>query len=203
MAFTDYKTLEQALVAFEIRVQRGVILEITQDISPSETLSEDIRFALTETAYNASEEAICESIIYPILKEAWKPFKNELSLFSHKSIKANDELIGTPDYLIAKRSPLGAVVLDTPLLITVEAKRDDFETAWGQCLAQMKALQELNKSKQIDLPIYGIVSNGLAWQMAKLEQKILTQHIEIYTLTDLRKLYNTIIELVKMCKISI
>jgi hypothetical protein len=200
MAFTDFKTLEQALVAFEIRVEKGTILIVEKDLSPSDILSEDINFALTETAYNASEEAICESIIYPILKEVWKPFKNDLSLFSHKSIKANDELIGIPDYLIAKRSPLGAVVLDTPLLITVEAKRDDFENAWGQCLAQMKALQELNKSKQIDLPIYGIVSNGLAWQMAKLEQKKLTQHLEIYTLTDLRKLYNAISELVVICK---
>jgi hypothetical protein len=200
MAFTDYKTLEQALVAFNIRSEKRKILSGGQVVLPNQNLIDDIDFALNETAYNASEEAICESIIYPILREAWKPFKKELSLFSHKAINAEDTLVGIPDYLVAKRSPLGNVVLDTPLLVTIEAKRDDFENAWGQCLAQMKALSVINKTKGLEIPTYGIVSNGLTWQIARLENDVLSQHNDIYTLTDLGKLYSAIIELFSICQ---
>jgi hypothetical protein len=203
MAFTDFKSLEQALVAFEIRLEKKSILSENQSAAPSQTLIDDINFALTETAYNASEEAICESIIYPILREVWKPFRNELSLFSHKSINAGNLLVGTPDYLVAKRSPLGNVVLDTPLLITVEAKRDDFENAWGQCLAQMQAITEINTAKGLHIPVYGIVSNGLSWQIAKLYENILTQNTDIYTLTDLKKLYAVIVGLLNNCASSL
>lgn len=203
MAFTDYKTLEQALKAFEIRAEKKQILTGNYIVEPNPQLVEEINFVLTETAYNASEEAICESIMYPILKEVWKPFKTELSLFSHKSINAGNELVGVPDYLVARRSPLGNVVLDTPLLITVEAKRDDFENAWGQCLAQMKALSELNQNQGFTIPIYGIVSNGLSWQFARLENKVLSQHIDIYILTDLKKLISILSELLELCKKSI
>ncbi len=199
MAFTDFKSLEQSLVAFEIRSQKGNILSGNQNSSPSQALIDDINFALTETAYNASEEAICESIIYPILKEVWKPFRSELSLFSHKSINAGNLLVGTPDYLVAKRSHLGNMVLDTPLLITVEAKRDDFENAWGQCLAQMQAVTEINATKGLHIPVYGIVSNGISWQIAELKDDVLTQNTDIYILTDLKKLYQVIAELLANC----
>ncbi len=199
MAFTDFKSLEQSLVAFQIRSQKGNLLSGNQNALPSQTLIDDINFALTETAYNASEEAICESIIYPILKEVWKPFRAELSLFSHKSINAGNLLVGTPDYLVAKRSHLGNIVLDTPLLITVEAKRDDFENAWGQCLAQMQAITEINATKGLNIPVYGIVSNGLSWQIAELKENVLTQNSDIYTLTDLKKLFAAMVELLENC----
>ncbi len=199
MAFTDFKSLEQSLVAFQIRSQKGNILSGDQNAMPSQTLIDDINFALTETAYNASEEAICESIIYPILKEVWKPFRSELSLFSHKSINAGNLLVRTPDYLVAKRSHLGNIVLDTPLLITVEAKRDDFENAWGQCLAQMQAITEINATKGLNIPVYGIVSNGLSWQIAELKENVLTQNTDIYTLTDLEKLFAAMVELLENC----
>jgi len=38
----------------------------------------------------------------------------------------NDEFIGIPDYLSSKRSELGKIIFDFPLLAVVEAKKDGF-----------------------------------------------------------------------------
>lgn len=42
--------------------------------------------------------------------------------------------------------------------VLVEAKQDNFDAAWGQCLAEMIAAQRLNNLP--DLVIYGITCNG-------------------------------------------
>jgi hypothetical protein len=36
----------------------------------------------------------------------------------------------------ATKSELGKKVLESPLLAVVEAKKNDFEQGWGQCLAE-------------------------------------------------------------------
>ena len=53
-------------------------------------------------------------------------------------------------------------------MLFVEAKKDDFDAAWGQCLAAMIAAQRLN-----DRPacvVHGGVSNGRVWYFGKLAE---------------------------------
>jgi hypothetical protein len=38
---------------------------------------------------------------------------------------------------------LGKTVLEAPMVIVVEAKKNDFEQGWGQCLAELAASQKL------------------------------------------------------------
>ena len=75
-----------------------------------------------------------------------------------------ETLTGIADYLIAPRR----AYLKTPLLCTVEAKRDDFEKGEVRCLAEMSACQWNNKQNSLELDVYGIVSNGKVWQYYKL-----------------------------------
>ena len=89
---------------------------------------------------------------YPTLK-VWKAAGLE-----------TDTHTGIADYLIAPRR----AYLKTPLLCTVEAKRDDFEKGEVQCLAEMTACQWNNKREGLDLEVYGIVSNGQGWQFYRL-----------------------------------
>jgi hypothetical protein len=49
----------------------------------------------------------------------------------------------------------------------VEAKKDDFEGGWGQCLAAMLAAQMINGDDQLILQ--GSVSNGDVWQFGRLQ----------------------------------
>lgn len=84
----------------------------------------------------SSEASRCENVIYTILREACKKYVNQYSLWSHKSICADEILVVTPDYIIAKRSELGKNVLGFPLILITGAKQNDFTKGWGQCLAE-------------------------------------------------------------------
>jgi len=77
------------------------------------------------------------------LRETWKRH-SQLEVWSHIPIQVDEVLSGVPDYLIARKSPRGFQHLEIPLLAIVEAKREDFITGWGQCLAAMVAAQKLN-----------------------------------------------------------
>ena len=47
------------------------------------------------------------------------------------------------DSFISTRSELGKLVVGTPLIMLVEAKKNDFEIGWGQCLAELVAAQKI------------------------------------------------------------
>ena len=71
---------------------------------------------------------------------------------------ADSTLNGVPDYIFGTKSPLGKKVLGLPLVLIVEAKKNDFEQGWGQCLAELVAAQKINGT--IEKPVYGIVTDG-------------------------------------------
>ncbi len=108
-----------------------------------------------------SEAAISEFLIAPILREIWKHYDDVLLLCSHVALTVGEEFDGYPDYLFTKRTALG-LVRDKPYVLVVEAKKDDFEGDWRQCLAAMLAAQKINGNEQVILQ--GAVSNGEVWQ---------------------------------------
>lgn len=54
-----------------------------------------------------------------------------------------------------------------PYIIMSEAKKDDFEQGWGQCLIAAKAAWMINGKDGYDFDIYGIVSTGRIWEFGK------------------------------------
>nr|VFK59611.1 MAG: hypothetical protein BECKUNK1418G_GA0071005_10089 [Candidatus Kentron sp. UNK]VFK68827.1 MAG: hypothetical protein BECKUNK1418H_GA0071006_100646 [Candidatus Kentron sp. UNK] len=58
--------------------------------------------------------------------------------------------------------------LGLPYVVLSEAKKDDFEKGWGQCLMAAKTASLLNEREghRFDT-IYGIVSNGRIWEFGK------------------------------------
>ena len=79
-----------------------------------------------------------------VLREVYKGYANYYALRVKKPI-TYDVLSGTPDYFISTRSELGKLVVGTPLIMLVEAKKNDFEVGWGQCLAELVAAQKINE----------------------------------------------------------
>ncbi len=148
-----------------------------------------------------SEFAICENLIYPVLKEIWKSYCNKLTLWSHQSLVDNDNLSGFPEYILAKRSPLGKVVFDKPYLLLVEAKQDKFDEGWGQCLAEMVATQKLNENPE--MIVFGIVSNGKIWQFGKLKANIFTKNLTFYTFQDLDQLFAVVNYIFQQCELQV
>lgn len=103
-----------------------------------------------------------------------------------------------PDYVIAKRSPLGRVVFEKPYCVVVEAKQDDFEGRWSQCLAEMIAVQKINQiPEQV---VYGMVSNGKLWEFARLHELTFIRSPRTYLLSDLKPLFGALHYIFEQCK---
>jgi len=165
MAFTDFKNPKQVLTTFNLTYcEKDFIIPTAFEITPH--FQEMFTFRKTYLNTQASEAAICEMIIFPILEETFKKYVDIFTLWSHQSIHYDDVLTGIPDYLIATQSKHGKIVLGYPLLTAVEAKQNNFIKGWGQCLAEMVALQKLNDDT--NLTVYGIVTDGDKWQFGKL-----------------------------------
>jgi hypothetical protein len=200
MAFNAYKKISSVLKKFQITYQEDRFM-LTTPIELSDYFRAELSFMRKELVIDHSEAAICESLIYPLLKEVWKPHKELLMLWSHEPLKYDEDLSGVPDYLIAKRSPLGKVVFDQPYLIVVEAKKDNFSQGWGQCLAELVAAQKLNNEPQ--RCVFGMVSNGEVWEFGKLEADRFTKHLEVYTIKELDNLSGAINYLLEQCELQL
>ncbi len=192
MAYTDFKNLGQVVQTYQIKVKNTYFLPTKPSVTASEALHEDIKFAIEQGMYRASEIAIGEQLIYPILKEVWKRFfVKKLLLWSHTSFNVDNKLAGIADYLFAERTEYDNAVVGPPILVTIEAKKDNFEEGWGQCAAEMVAAMQANEGSSYK-KVYGIVSNGDKWEFAFLENNTFTKNIEYVDVLDLDKLFNAI-----------
>ncbi|NEO44287.1 MAG: hypothetical protein F6K55_09195 [Moorea sp. SIO4A3] len=200
MSFDSYKTIGEVLQEFTITAtEANYILET--DTVIREAFKEDLEFCLREFTVEESEYAICETIIFPLLKEVYRQYRDKFTLWSHKAITYDQQLTGIPDYILAKRSPLGKQIFEKPYFVAVEAKKDDFIKGWGQCLAEMIAIQKLND--QSEQTIFGIVSNGQVWQFGKLKANLYTREINNYTISDLERLYSAINYVFSQCELEL
>jgi len=118
-------------------------------------------------------------IIDAVLMEAIEKH-NTLKIWKEVFIKT-DTTKGIIDYLVAPKGK----VYQIPLLCVVEAKKDDFEKGMAQCILEMKACQWFNNKESIQIDIYGIVSNGYAWQFYKLTPKVEILESETYSKAQL------------------
>ena len=77
-----------------------------------------------------------------------------------------------------------------PLIMMVEAKKNDFELGWGQCLAEMVAAQKINDNP--DFPVYGIVTDGTSWEFGRLVGDLFTRNRTNFTLANLPILFGAV-----------
>ena len=131
-----------------------------------ETLRDNVSFALAQ----GSEKARSEFIIAPVLAEIRKIAKGEISLFSgiKFDVDKSRRLDGVCDFLISRSSYQS--ILEAPVVVGVEAKRQDFEKGMTQCIAEMIAARIFNERRNKPIKyIYGCVTIGNAWQFLALK----------------------------------
>jgi len=197
MPFTQFKSLGDVLKTYNIKYIEDNF-KIQSQIKVPKHLVTDLNFTLKNIAYDVSEASICENLIYPILRSVWMPYVDIFSLWSHKPIEYDTFLSGIPDYLISKRSDLGKIVFEVPCIAVVEAKKDDFAGGWSQCGVEMYAMQKINKN--LELTIYGIVSNGETWEFAQLSNEQFCFYTNRFDINDLKKMYNALSNVMQLCK---
>lgn len=200
MPFKLYQTMGEVLREFNITYLEDNFVQ-PYPINISDYIRAELDFNLKEVVIENSEYAVCETLIYPILREVWKNYINDFMLWSHQSLKYDDNLSGVPDYIIAQRSPLGKVVFEKPYFIVVEAKKDNFSQGWGQCLAELIAVQKLNNNPE--QTIFGIVSNGERWEFGKLYNSQFTKNLKGYNIEGLDDIFAAIAYIFEQCKLQL
>ena len=190
MAFSDFKAIPEVQERFRIRHVENDFIETENSAGPSEQFLQEFEFNREYIDVFASEGARCEAVIFPVLREVYKRYAEDYALWIKKPITYDDVLSGTPDYFISTRSELGKLVVGTPLIMLVEAKKNDFEIGWGQCLAELVAAQKINEN--MEHPVYGIVSDGTLWQIGHLVGETFTRNRTSFSVDNLPVLFGAI-----------
>jgi len=200
MGFSSYKDIGEVLKEFQITYTEANFMGETEFSIP-EYFREDLAFMMREAVVDNSEFAVCENLIYPVIKEVWKSYYSKFVLWSHRSLTYDLNLSGFPEYILTKRSPLGKFVFGKPYFLLVEAKQDKFDEGWAQCLAEMFAAQRLNN--ELHVIIFGIVSNGKDWEFGKLEETVFTKNINRYLIEELDPLFAAVNYVFQQCEFQL
>jgi hypothetical protein len=174
MKFADFKNMSEMLLHFGYEVVNEEFLnfETISKVDLPALIKEDIKFLLSNRGSTDMEFYACEALIFPFLKEAWKR-NPKIKLFSHPQIKYED-LVLIPDYVVTPKDKSGINSFQMPLLITVEAKFDNYDLGWQDIYKQLVVARLLNGIPEI--PIYAIVSIGKGWEFGKLDGNIIYRH---------------------------
>jgi hypothetical protein len=139
-------------------------------ISPwlQETLAKGMPLALV------SEKARSEFIIAPILLTSRELSQDQVAVYSGQRLDVDpaNGLVGECDFILTATPPLP--VIQAPVLVVVEAKKNDIESGLGQCAAQMLGALRLNQLDETRIEtVYGCVTTGEAWQFMRLSGALL------------------------------
>jgi len=189
MAFSDFSEISEVLERFRIRYSEDDFVK-AKHLNPSEQFRRELEFSRQHFNIFGSEASRCEIVIFPILREVYKGYADNYALWIKEPITYDETLNGTPDYLVATKSELGIPVLGTPLIMLVEAKKNDFEQGWGQCLAELVAAQKINDNTT--LTVHGIVTDGILWQFGRLVEDAFTRNRTNYSLDNLPVLFGAV-----------
>jgi hypothetical protein len=189
MAFTSYKSIADVLHSFPLNYQELDFIQ-NLDFAYDDYFVSRLNTVIQEGIIFNSEYAICENIISPILTEVWRSYIPKFLIWSHQPLNYDENLSGVPDYVVAQRSARGKVVLEKPYMILVEAKKDNFEEGWGQCLAEMLAAQKINDD--LTKKLFGVVSNGKLWEFGVLDAEMFTKNRKYYVLENLGELMGAV-----------
>jgi len=199
MAFANYTCVDDVVKKHRLMMAQAPLVVPASDAPAfSAHFRAELDFNLRKLPIGRSEIGSGEIILFPILREVWKPYVDELALFTHEPLHFDNDLTGIPDYFVCRVSEYGQTIPDLPYLLVVEAKLDDFERAWGQCLAAMLAAQKLNGLPE--MPVYGITTNSDAWKFGRLLGREVTLDPSAVALANLDTLGQSLHAIFRMCR---
>ncbi|OUL29315.1 hypothetical protein BV375_16035 [Nostoc sp. 106C] len=128
-------------------------------------------------------------IIAPILIDLRRQLNDKINLFSgvEFNVDAAQGLNGICDFIITD-SP-ERLIVTAPVVVIVEAKKENIPASLGQCIAEMLAARIFNeRSGKENLAIYGTVTTGSIWQFLKLDGQEIQIDLSEYYLKDVNKI---------------
>jgi hypothetical protein len=131
-----------------------------------------------------TEKARSEFIVAPVLMELHEQFltTRQISLFSGTELNADKEsgLNGRCDFIISLDEQ--QLFLTSPIVVLVEAKKDNVANGIAQCIAEMIGARLFNQQNNQPIErVYGVVTTGSNWKFLSLEgTTVYAQSDEIY-----------------------
>ncbi len=170
MAYSNF-TLDMVRREFQLEiVESAGIFSEASTVVPQDRFMVELAEKVELAISSGTEKARSELIVTDVLFELRKHFNRRISFFSgiEFSVDVDQGLTGVCDFLVSL-SPILSF-LEAPVIILVEAKRENLTTGFGQCAAEMLAAQRFNTEKGNAIPcIYGATTSGTEWRFLKLE----------------------------------
>ncbi len=197
MAYSNF-TLEGVLSTFQLeKVESVGLFSEIEPVAPRPHFKAELAEKAILAATIGTEKARSELIVADVLFELRKHLNSRISLFSgiDFSVDAENDLTGICDFLISL-SP-GQLLVDAPVIVLVEAKKEDLIGGLGQCIAEMLAAQRFNEKKGNNIPcIYGVVTSGTDWLFLKLAEKSVHVDLTIYPIAQCDKILGILMNMV-------
>jgi len=167
MAYSDF-TLDAIRKSFGITLKRDRLFPTVAPVDVPPWLT-----ALLEKGMPlafVSEKSRAEFIIVPVLLASRDLAHASFTIYSGQRLDSDLSrgLSGECDFILSLTPPLP--ILQAPIVVIVEAKKNDIEAGLGQCVAQMIGARLFNQHEGNALEtIFGCVTTGEDWQFLKLE----------------------------------
>jgi len=171
----------------------GTVRENASAASFRETLAIGTKLAATIN----TEKARSEWMVAPVLGDFWWRYRGQISLFSGPDFQADpaNGLSGFCDFLIC-RSPQQPDI-QAPVVVIVEAKRENLNDGLGQCIAGMVGAQRFNQRHDAPSdPMYGCITTGSVWKFLRLSGTTLTTDLTEYAIQQVDKLLGILTHMV-------
>ncbi len=181
MAYSDF-TLETLQNTFQLeKIETTDVFSGIEPVPPSDELTKELAKKVPLAMAIRTEKARSELIVANILVELRERFERRISFFSGIDFSVDPEsgLTGVCDFLVSLSS--NQYLLETPVVVIVEAKNADPVMGLGQCVAEMIAAQRFNAEKGNDIQrVYGATTTGTEWIFLKLEGQKLNIDMGVY-----------------------
>ena len=195
MGYGDF-TFDYLLAEFHLTVVQAPLFVPAPRVEPTVWLRDTLQKGRGVAFF--SEKSRSEFIVAPVLLTCQELLKNACFLYSGVRLDIDPEkgLKGECDFILARTPPSPA--LRAPLLVVVEAKKNDIEDGLAQCAAQMVAARKFNEQHQEPVTaIYGCVTTGEAWQFLRLAGQELVVDADRYYITEVSAVLGILVAVMK------
>lgn len=197
MAYSNF-TLRKVKQDFGLTIEeQGSFLPDIQLIKPSDYLTETLRRNLALAIAIGTEKARSELLISPVLVEVREILDRQISVFSGTDFTVDESLglNGICDFLISRSTE--QLMIESPVVTIVEAKRDDLNAGIGQCIAEMIAAQKFNEANSMPRrSMYGTVTTGNVWRFLTLSDQTVSIDLTDYAMPPVDRILGILTYLV-------
>ena len=187
MAYSDFD-VKKVVMDFQLElIEDQDVFSQLPEYEVSDAFTQMLKTHLPLALAMNTEKARSELVLINVFLELKQALR--VSFFSGAKFDVDKEhgLTGFCDFLISQTAE--QLYIKAPVVAVVEAKNENIPGGFGQCLAEMVALQLYNAKEQTPLPaVYGAVTTGDTWKFLKLQEHTAYIDVAYYYLNTPRKI---------------